>query len=132
MFEYLCSHQQLTQGFWYVDLIPEALQAVLQRCIPMERFMAILDDCGFQFGGRIVPLDAVMQGEAYFNRLGPLAPEWRRGDSLWALATSEQINRAENHIRSLRDQEQLETYFTTKDARRQHIGQFTFCLASKP
>ena len=127
----LCSHEQLTQGFWYVDLVPEALQAVLRRCIPMEQFIAILDGCGFQFDGRIVPLDAVMQGEAYFNRLGPLDPEWRRGDSLWALATPEQINQAEEHIRSLRDQEQLETYFLTKDARRQQIGQITFCLAGK-
>ena len=128
----LCSHEQLTQGFWYVDLVPEALQAVRRRCIPMEQFIAILDGCGFRFNGRIVPLDAMMQGEAYFNRLGPLDPEWRKGDSLWALATAEQIHRAEEHIRSLRDRGQLEAYFVAKDARRQQIGQITFCLASKP
>jgi hypothetical protein len=72
-----------------------------------------------------------MQGNAYFDRLGPLNPEWRAGDSIWAMATSEQVTRAESRVQQLHDEKLLERYFAAQDAERPRVGQFTFFLASK-
>lgn len=126
-----CSHEQLRNGFWYYDLIPGALESVLRRCVPTGRLQAILADCGFAVRDRVVSLDGVMQGTAYFEPRGPLDPDWRRSDSIWALASSEELARAEARVVELDRTGRLEAYVAEHDASRRRHGQFTFVLAMK-
>ena len=124
-------HHQLRDGFWYTHLIPTALRALYRRCIPTQRLQAMLHDTGFEAPSRFVPLDGVLQGEAYFDAEGPLKPEWRMAESSWALAPEQEIADALSKIAALRRSGTLGAYFAEHDARRRHVGQTTFLVARK-
>jgi ubiquinone/menaquinone biosynthesis C-methylase UbiE len=127
-----CTHEQLRHGFWYYGLIPGALDAVLRRCVPAERLLAILDERGFVLQERIVPLDGVMQGPAYFEARGPLDPDWRLTDSIWALASEAELAQAQAQVAELDRAGTLDAWMAAQDAARPAHGQFTFFLAVKP
>ncbi len=125
----ICTHRQLRDGFWYYDLIPEARDVCLRRHIPVERLAGMLAGAGFELRREDVPRDAVMQGAAYFDATGPLRERWRKGDSIWALATDGQIARTEARIRAMQAAGTLEGWMRRRDARRARVGQFTFFAA---
>ena len=127
----ICSHEQLRHGFWYYDLVPQARAAALARCAPSDRLQEIIERTGLDFAGRVVPLDAVMQGEAYFDPRGPLDRAWRDGDSIWALAPEEELDNALSRVRRLDAEGELRSYVAEQDARRPTCGQFTFMAALK-
>ena len=122
----VCSHAQFRRGFWYYDLLADALVAVAKRNITMPALAAMLAEVGFGASARIVPLDAVMFGEAYFDCRGPLDATWREGDSIWSLATAAEIDRAEARIRELDAAGRLDAYFNERDSKRNEVGQTTF------
>lgn len=126
-----CSQTQLRNGFWYYDLVPEAREACLRRHIPSGRLAEILAETGFERRGNRAPLDEVMQGDAYFDLTGPLSERWRKGDSFWALATTDQIAQAEARLRGMQAAGTLESWFRERDARRAGVGQFTFFAATR-
>ena len=128
----ICTHEQLKHGFWYYDLIPGALEAVLGRCVTAERLTAHLESAGFHFHGRIVPIDGLLFDQGYFQADGPLDARWRRADSIWALAEDAELAAAEARIESLRAAGQLEAYLADQDRARQALGQCTFFAAQKP
>ncbi len=125
----MCTHRQLRDGFWYYDLIPEAREACIRRHIPAERLGAMMAESGFEMRRSEAARDAVMQGAAYFDVTGPLSARWRKGDSIWALATPEQTARAEAQVREMQAAGTLEAWFRERDARRLDVGQFTFFAA---
>lgn len=127
-----CTQRQLKSGFWYYDLIPGALEAMLRRCPPSGHMLGAFASCGFTDGQRIPLLDGVMQGRSYFDPLGVLDPDWRRGDSIWALAEPDAVAAAESKIRQLDSDGTLMTYMKEQDSRRPDVGQFTIFTAIKP
>ena len=127
-----CTHEQIREGCWYYHLVPDALEAVLARCAPERAMVQVLATCGLRLEGRIVPLNAVMLGAAYFELCGPLDRRWRSGDSIWALAGRDGTARAEAKVRALDAEGRLEAYFREHDARRPRVGQITFYVARKP
>lgn len=127
-----CTHAQLNNAFWYYDLIPKAREAALKRCVPAARLEGMLKDSGLDFRGRVVPLDGVMQGQAYFAARGPLDPAWRQSDSIWALVSSEELASALSRVAELERDGALEAYLAEHDAPRPSHGQFTFFTAVKP
>ena len=127
----MCAREQLRDGFWYYDLIPEAREACIRRHVPADRLEAMLAAAGFDFRGGRASVEAVMQGDAYFELTGPLDENWRKGDSFWALATDAQIARAEAQIREMQAAGALEAWFRDRDDRREGVGQFTFFTAVK-
>lgn len=127
----VCTHEQLRDGYWYYDLAPEAREACIRRHIPTGRLTAMLDEAGLQPRAPETLLNAVMQGEAYFDMTGPLRESWRKGDSFWALATDAQIAQAEAQTREMQTAGTLEAWFQKRDERRKGVGQFTFFAAVK-
>lgn len=127
----VCSHQQLTSAWWYVALIPEAVARMRERHIPLDSLERIMSECGFEHAGRFVPVDGVMQGRSYFDPRGPLDPRWRAGDSIWALAEPDELERALSRIRDLDASQALAEFVRQHDAARGDIGQFTFICARK-
>ena len=125
------SYEQLRDGFRHYHLIPTALRAVHDRCIPADRLEEILSELGFALEGRFVPLDGVLTGSAYFDDQGPLKPEWRKSDSIWKLAPEQEIADAEAKIRDLRTSGGLTTYLAEYDTKRRQVGQTTFFVARK-
>ena len=125
----MCTREQLRRGYWYYDLVPEAREACIRRHISGESLAAMLTEAGFELRGGEAPLDAVMQGDAYFDMTGPLRESWRKGDSFWALASPEQIAEAETRVREMQASGTLDSWFRERDARREGVGQFTFFAA---
>jgi ubiquinone/menaquinone biosynthesis C-methylase UbiE len=126
-----CDRDQLRHGYWYAALIPEARAAFARRFAPLEVLRTIVDAVGLVHEGRLVPLDAVCQGPAYFDALGPLDKAWRDGDSIWALASPAELARAQARVRDLDRAGALQDYLAEHDARRPEVGQITFVHARR-
>jgi ubiquinone/menaquinone biosynthesis C-methylase UbiE len=122
---------QLLEGLWYAGLIPEAVELMQRRYAPLDLLEGMLRDCGFTPRGRIVPTDAVLQGNACFDPGGPLSKEWRDGDSSWALVTDQQLERVLSRVTRLKQDGGLQAYFARMDARRLAVGQTTFLFATR-
>jgi SAM-dependent methyltransferase len=127
-----CSQDQLRHGYWYTALIPEARAAFARRFAPLEVLRTIVKAAGLVHEGRLVPLDAVCQGPAYFDALGPLDKAWRDGDSIWALVEPPELARAQARVRDLDRAGALQDYLAEHDARRPEVGQITFVHARRP
>lgn len=127
----LCSTEQIRDGWWYRELFANAFERIAKRHISIGRLTELLRERGFTHRGNFVPTDAVFQGDSYFDSLGPLRKEWRDGDSVFALATEEEIERACSRIRQMDAEGTLGEYVTRHDLARQSIGQVTFVHAVK-
>ena len=126
-----CSHEQLRDGWWYAALVPEAVRRMQRKHVRLDRLETILQDSGFEIRGRFVPLDALMQGDHYFDAAGPTRAAWRHGDSLWAIVTPEELGGAIARIAELQERGGLDQFVRDNDARRLSIGQSTFVYAVK-
>jgi SAM-dependent methyltransferase len=126
-----CSHGQTEAGFWTFDLIPRARAEILRRLMPLEALEAALAASGIAPRGRFVPVDALLQGASYLDPRGPLRPEWRAGDSIWALVEDGELAAVERRLRALDAQGELEAHVARLDARRRAIGQTTFLYGVK-
>lgn len=126
-----CSHKQLLDGFWWADLIPEAIKKVTKRFPPLDTINSMLKEVGFNLGGKIVPVDAVLQGDNYLDEEGPLNKAYRDGDSTWALATEEELETALERVRNMNKQGKMTQYLESRENLRRHIGQTTFIYAYK-
>ncbi len=124
-----CSHQQLFDGFWWADLIPEAMNRVAQRYPPLETITSMLKEVGFDLGGKIVPVDAVLQGNNYLDEEGPLKKAYRDGDSTWSLATKEELETALNRVKKMNADGSMKQYLERRENLRRQIGQTTFIYA---
>jgi ubiquinone/menaquinone biosynthesis C-methylase UbiE len=121
-----CSQAQMQGAFWANSLIPEARRtAMARRIMPLDALAGAMAEAGLEVRGRFVPVDALMQGPDYLDPQGPLRPEWRAGDSIWALLDPAELAAIEATLRELDRQGALERYLAKHDARRPLIGQIT-------
>lgn len=127
----ICSHEQIEKGYWYLRLIPEATERMRRRHVPIDTLRSFMSECGLNHVGCFVPVDGVMQGRHYFNGRGPLDERWRAGDSIWAMVDAPQLEAVQARIRKLDESGTLQDFVRENDARRRHIGQFTFLCARK-
>ena len=126
-----CSQEQISNSYWYYNLIPETSKAFRLRFMPLDRLTKMLCDCGFSNHDSVVPLEYVFQGNAYFDPLGPLKKEWRDGDSIFALASDQELENACNKILKMRSKGTLSHFLKEHDRQRESLGQVTFILASR-
>ena len=124
-----CSHSQLEQGFWFYQLIPEAVGRVQQRTADLDVLGSLLQRSGFGEVGHETATDIIMQGGAYFDADRVLDPQWRAGDSIWALATPAERENALQKVRTLVDQGELQSFMRRHDETRLHSGQLSFTWA---
>ena len=101
------------------------------RHVPLDSLIEMLTETGFRFRQRFVPLDAILQGEAFFDPRGPLSKSWRDGDSIWRLPDAAALDAVHAKILLLDERGQLETYVRTHDAARRTVGQTTFLFAQR-
>jgi ubiquinone/menaquinone biosynthesis C-methylase UbiE len=123
-----CSQEQVRNGYWFYQLIPEAVERVCRRYLPIETLISLLEDCGFSLSGRFVALDAMCRGSAYFDEKGPLSKAWCNGDSTFSLATAHQLQGARDKICDMDAKGTLSAYVDAHDQPRKRIGQTTFVV----
>ncbi|MEM7426874.1 MAG: methyltransferase domain-containing protein [Pseudomonadota bacterium] len=126
-----CSHRQLSDGFWYNRLIPKGLEVCKRRIAPTALFRQMLNEAGFEIIARHVPAEAVMQGDTYFRLEGALDPDWRAGDSIWAMAPEAEVEQACERVRRLIETQSGHGWLAEQDSQRPHVGQLTFWIARR-
>ena len=126
-----CSPEQLEMGFWFYSFIPDAMRAVQEKTISLEKMAEQLQEVGFYSQSQEVPLDLILQNKAYFQFEGILDPAWRRGDSIWSLVEDETLETVLNKVRDLRQRKKLEDFMKQHDLPRNNSGQVTFTIARK-
>ncbi|MDB4388468.1 class I SAM-dependent methyltransferase [Akkermansiaceae bacterium] len=127
-----CYHEQYRQGYWYSALIPEAIDRLVKRFIPLDLLEQGMSESGLEPGGRLVSLDEVLQGETYLDPLGPTRKEWRDGDSSWALVEPEELENVSAEIERMRGDDSLTAFLAEREERRRQHGQATFVIGRKP
>lgn len=125
----VCTREQIRGGFWFNRLIPQAVAACCRATAPVETQIALLRDSGFDVSEPAIPWEETLQGDAYFNRTGPLDPAWRDGDSIWSLAPPDELAAAGTQIRDMESAGTLAAYMADHDAERLTIGQITYLCA---
>ncbi len=102
-----------------------------ERHVPVADLGHMLEQSGLRVRGRFVPLDAVLQGEAYFDPRGPLERAWRDGDSIWSTVPPGRLREVEARIRLLDECGELGPFVSEHDAARNRLGQMTFVFAQR-
>jgi ubiquinone/menaquinone biosynthesis C-methylase UbiE len=125
------SQQQLRDGFWWADLIPQAVERIAVRFPPIEMIEAALRAAGFCAVGRLVSLHEVLQGRGYLDPQGPLQQSYRDGDSTWSLAEQKELDAALERVHTMNAQGTMAAYLEQREALRKNIGQATFVFARK-
>ncbi len=125
----ICSHEQLRDGAWYCALLPAEVERMCAMHVPLAALRSLMTACGLRHGGRLVPVDAMLQGEHCLDPQGPFDQAWRDGDSIWALVSEDRLEQVLARLRQLRDVGELETFVAQHDVRRREIGQVGFTWA---
>jgi ubiquinone/menaquinone biosynthesis C-methylase UbiE len=127
-----CYHEQYRQGFWYSALIPAAIDRFMNRYMPLELMEQGMSEVGLEPGGRLVSLDEVLQGDGYFDPLGPTRQEWRDGDSSWALVEDGELAGVIAEIERMRADGSMDRFHAEREELRRQHGQATFVIGRKP
>lgn len=127
-----CSAAQYRQGIWFSALIPEAIDRVLVRYIPLQLLEQSMSEAGLQPGGRLVPLDEVVQGDAYLDPRGPMRREWRDGDSVWAIVEDSELAEAIEEIERMLADDTMDAFLAGREECRRQHGQATFVIGKRP
>ena len=126
-----CSHAQLRSGFWYYRLIPDAVERACRRTCDPTVIAGLLQAVGFSQANHAVDPGIVMQDASYFRADGVFDPNWRSGDSIWALATPGELEAALKEAQQLGVVGELDSFMRQHDATRSEVGQLTFSSARK-
>ena len=126
-----CTHKQLEKGFWFYKLIPNARTAVMRKVIPEKELDTLLCSVGLTLNGRMVDFDGVLQGESYFDAEAVLDYAWRKGDSIWTLASDHELQTALTRIAELSARNKLQSFMQRYDVDRPTVGQTSFSVAIK-
>ena len=126
-----CTHEQLEKGFWFYKLIPNARTAVMRKVIPEKELDTLLCSVGLTLNGRMVDFDGVLQGESYFDAEAVLDYAWRKGDSIWTLASDHELQTALTRIAELSTRNKLQSFMQRYDVDRPTVGQTSFSVAIK-
>jgi ubiquinone/menaquinone biosynthesis C-methylase UbiE len=126
-----CSHAQLRAGFWFYHLIPDAVERIRGRTCDPAVIATLLETAGFGEARHAVDPGIVMQDASYFRTEGVFDANWRSGDSIWALATPDELEAALQKARQLAETGELESFMSQHDAARSEVGQLTFSSAQK-
>ncbi|MFQ5617103.1 MAG: class I SAM-dependent methyltransferase [Anaerolineales bacterium] len=124
-----CTQQQITDGFWYAPLIPDAVAKLARRYIPVDVLHSLLAELQFDVGKPEVPLNETFDGNRAIDLAGPFDKAWRNGDSVWALATDTELQEALARLQAMREANEAEAFVSQRDALRQRVGQCVFIQA---
>ncbi|NKB56166.1 MAG: methyltransferase domain-containing protein [Alphaproteobacteria bacterium] len=125
----VCTREQLRDGFWFNRLIPQAIDSCCKATAPIDAQIKMLQDCGFAVDEPAIPWDETLQGDAYFDRLGPLNPAWRDGDSVWSLAPRAELKVACDRVQEMEADGTLANYVADHNTIRRKTGQITYLCA---
>lgn len=124
--------RQIRDGYWWMELIPGAMQRMCRRYISIAGMEQMLTGLGFTATGTAVPLGDVLQARDYLNLRGPLDESWRRTDSTWTLAEDDELRAGLDRLRAMLDAGTAESWLEEREALRRDVGQTVYIWARRP
>ena len=88
-----CSPKQIECGFWFYNLIPDAMHKMKLKVISLSELNNLLKDCGFSNTVQEVNMELILQSNNYFYVQGIFNADWRKGDSIWSLVPDEILSK---------------------------------------
>jgi len=125
------THEQIVDGYWWADLIPEAAARMRYRHPNVDRLKQIGAGVGFEIESVSPDLDGILQGPSYLDPEGPLSEAWRSGDSTWSLASEAELAHARQRVEQMNLQGTMQAYLDERERQRLVIGQSTFVCCRK-
>ena len=126
-----CSPEQIECGFWFYNLIPDAMQKMTLKVIHLSDLNNLLKNCGFLNTVQEVNMDLVLQSDAYFYADGIFNADWRSGDSIWSLVPEKILSKVLKKAFKMHKDGKLESYLKHHDQNRKTTGQVTFSISRK-
>ena len=124
--------EQILDGQWYYNLIPEASKKFAKRCPTIAMVENSLKQAGFTIGPVLSNTrETVLREDAWLDKDGPFKPEWRNVDSIWSLATPEELESALKFWRQTVDEGKGEEYIAKFEEKRKQIGSSVFIVGYK-
>jgi ubiquinone/menaquinone biosynthesis C-methylase UbiE len=117
-----CSHQQLKRGHWYYKLIPDAVEKIVDKYIPISYLIEIGSKYNLEINGLYKVKDPI-QGNYYFNPDIVLDKDMRNCDSTWSLVSDGDLDDAMQTLIKHIKEDTIGEYIETNDKDRKLIGQ---------
>jgi len=113
------------QGFYYVQLIPDAFNKWLPRCPTRMKMVEVLQAAGFEDIVMEPLLDEILMKPEYY-----LEPRnfldihrFKLGDSVFNLATDDELKKAVAKVQAMEKEGSLDDWFKKKNEDRLKVGQ---------
>ena len=88
-----CSPEQIECGFWFYNLIPDAMHKMKLKVLSLSEINNLLKDCGFSNTVQEVNMELILQSNNYFYVQEIFNANWRKGDSIWSLVPDEILSK---------------------------------------
>lgn len=128
-----CSQRQALDGFWYFGFEGKknAAERLRKEYLPIPDLIRYMKEIGFDYRRSIVPVDAVLQGESYFDPESVFKKEWRDGTGSWKLCKDDDLEVCLKQAEEMRKNGTLGKFFEEREKIRKEIGQVTFVYGVK-
>lgn len=113
---------QQREGFWWAFLIPKAAETLASRLPDMQHQLV---DTGLKIAATDVPGDTHLENEKYLDINGPFSEEFRKADSQWSLATTEELEAALSWWKDQIEAGLADGLLKEWEERRKSVGQFS-------
>lgn len=123
-------HQHMG-GFWWTPIIPKASAFVAARFSGLPELTAQLKAAGLKDVQSTSPAEPLVAHPNYLVVDGPFDEVFRKCDSTWAAATTEELKAGQDWWRSVIDAGDAEKFLEERENVRAMVGQSTAIMAFK-
>jgi ubiquinone/menaquinone biosynthesis C-methylase UbiE len=123
--------QQIIDGFWWAEIIPDAVTSVSTRFPTLQALEVICREAGFTDFSSEIPRETLVPLEQYLDICGPFNEAYRNSDSAWSLARPEELKFGLAWLRAKIDGSEGEQYLVEREAIRAEVGQTTTVVVCK-
>lgn len=99
---------------WYAKLHKGLVDRYVKMFPTTKQYLDMFDKCGFECRTKLNLLGADLHKD-YYDAVGPLKKEWRKGDSLFGFATNEEIQEIEMCMQKMKGNNTLEQFMREND-----------------
>lgn len=125
------SQEQVNNSYWFGWVIPEAKERMASRYAPIPTIQTMFEKAGFEGTEITVPMEPMYDLDVYLNQEGPFQAEWRACDSMFALATEEELDLGLQRWKKACDDGSAQNIIDTAEQWRTRSGQSTFISGRK-
>lgn len=101
-------------GTWFGQLVPQTCKRWHKRFPSHTQMTTMLKEAGFSLKSALKSLMPLYL-PGYGNLDGPLHESWRNNNSFWNLCTESEIQDMIDHIKHMKNEGQLQTFFEKHD-----------------